>query len=121
MEEEPTEEIPDSKDTTEEKPEDDEVCLLCQPALPRERPGIQGSILRECAECRTAVWVAPTGQKIEKEKNAILICVPCGLKRLEKDKDSKIEPVTPEQIEEIKKELRWNALRTFRGKTDTVV
>ena len=107
------------KDKTEEEPED--VVLVCLPVTPNERTLIQGSAIRECTDCRRPIWVAPTGQKIEKEKRALLVCLDCASVRLKNDKDAHFERPTPEQIKEIEKQLRWDQARRYRGKPDTIV
>lgn len=109
----------ESKETTPEE-EDDEILLICMPALPGERPSVPGGGVRECKDCRRPVWVAPTGLKMERERGAQLVCMACTQERLKDDPDAKISKPTPEQIEEIRKTLLWNQARRFRGKTDVV-
>ena len=105
-------------ETTEE--EDDEVVLICMPAMPKERPDIEGSALRECKDCRRPIWLAPTGQKMERERGAKLTCMYCIAEKMKEDPETKIEMPTPEQLEEVKRTLLWNQARRFRGKTDIV-
>jgi len=91
------------KDAEKEKSEedDDTLVIVCQPVRPRERPAVRGSAVRECADCRSPIWLAPSGQKIAKEKPSILVCLGCASKRLEAEKDTKIMQPTREQLEEI--------------------
>lgn len=103
-----------------EEEEDDEILLICMPALKGERPNVPGGGVRECKDCHRPVWVAPTGMKMERERGAQLVCMDCAHERMKDDPEAKIQDPTPEQIEEIKKTLRWNELRRFRGDTGIV-
>ena len=95
--------------------DDDDVVLICQPVLPRERPGVRGSAIRECGDCHKPIWLAPSGQKIAKERNALLICMDCAYKQMQDEKDMTFMAPTPEQLQEIEKELRWHAARRFEN------
>ena len=103
-----------------DKEEDDGILLICLPVMPKERPYVPGAVVRECADCGRPIWVAPSGQKMEREQGAEVACFECAEKRMKEDPESKLQPPTPEQIEEIKRTLLWNEARKFRGKTETV-
>jgi hypothetical protein len=63
-----------------------------------------GSIQGTCADCGTKVWIAPSGQEC---KDKIVICIDCGLLRIEKDESAKIG-ILPKAIGEIKAFWRRN-------------
>ncbi|MBW3624088.1 MAG: hypothetical protein KY468_11830 [Armatimonadetes bacterium] len=105
----------------EEPQEEQGTYLICMPA----RPGVivvTGSQLRECAECRCPVWQAPSGQQIEREKGAVLICIECASKRLKAEgTEAEFQMPTPEQLREIRNELGMRRSRTFQTKSDRPV
>ncbi|MBW3623771.1 MAG: hypothetical protein KY468_10235 [Armatimonadetes bacterium] len=100
--------------------EDDEILLICLQARPKERPYVEGAVIKECRDCRCPIWLAPSGQQMERERGAQLVCMTCATERMKDDPEAKIQKPTPEQMKEIEKTLRWNEARRFRGKTDTV-
>lgn len=74
-------------------------------------PGVPGSV-KQMGTCGHEVWVAPSTIKVlEKERAADpslviqIVCVPCGLIQIEKEKSEgkpiEIKPPTPEQLEEL--------------------
>ncbi|MBA7498907.1 hypothetical protein ES704_01646 [subsurface metagenome] len=86
----------------------DEVGLLI--CLPVEGDPVRyitpGSEKRECNDCGTKVWVAPSGQKLIKEKAPIVACMNCACIRMKKEAGH-LE-ITGDQIEEIRVWKRRN-------------
>lgn len=62
---------------------------------------IPGSQRRSCRDCSTAVFVAPSGQRTVRDKRLAVICVECGLRRIERDPRPEVAPVEAEQIVEL--------------------
>lgn len=87
--------------------EDEEVVIVCWPVA-WIRPGaiqVPGRVERACSICGQAITLAPTGQKIQRERKAILTCMPCGTKKASEDPDAKLAGPTDEQIKEIRDTL----------------
>lgn len=103
-----------------EEEEDDGIVLICMRAEPRQRAYVPGAVLQECRDCRSPVWVAPSGQEMVKEQGAEVVCIPCAETMFKNDPKLKINTPTPKQMEEIERTLRWDQLRTYRGKPDVV-
>jgi hypothetical protein len=111
---------PKAIEKTKGEEEDDGILLICMRAGPTQRATVPGAALRECRDCHHPVWLAPTGQDMVRDKGAEVVCIPCAETLFKNDPDAKISMPTPEQMEEIERTLRWDQLRTFRGKTGMV-
>lgn len=77
------------------------VILMCG-LVGTVRP-VHGSVKGMCDICHRAVWIAPTGIAIVKERNARILCVPHGLRSVV-ESGGDVEGLTPEQIKEIRGE-----------------
>lgn len=70
---------------------------------------IPGSVKVSCADCQTQVWIAPSGQRrIKAKPGMIVVCGPCGAKRIAEDPNPVIEPIRADQRAEILTYLRRN-------------
>lgn len=83
--------------------EPDEAILICLPTNGVPKAPIAGGVKRVCCRCRQQVWLAPTGMRIQRERGASLLCIPCWLADRE---CSKQVEMTPEQLKEIAATLR---------------
>lgn len=77
------------------------VVLVCQP-VQHSLAVIPGSVQHDCNDCGTKVWVAPSGQKLVRERDATIICPKCALLKMEKDPGPHEITVTPETVQEVK-------------------
>lgn len=59
-----------------------------------------GSVQRSCTDCGAAIWVAPTGLEIIKDKGAVPVCLACLGKRVEADGSPEAMPISPAQLAE---------------------
>lgn len=64
---------------------------------------VTGSTITHCTRCDTAVWFALTSHHIMMMHDAKPLCSKCAMEIA--PPDVKIHPPTPEQAEEIKREL----------------
>jgi hypothetical protein len=76
------------------------VVLVCMGIDTREV--ISGSARGACADCRTEVWVSPTGQSLMRRKPEMVpLCPRCGQKMMEAEgSNAKVMAPTNDQIEE---------------------
>jgi len=72
--------------------------LICAPVGNGEEAVYPNSIKNVCADCGCKVWIAPSGQEL---KNKIVLCMLCGLKRIEAEKGPDIG-ILPKAAYEIK-------------------
>ena len=64
----------------------------------------QGSAFdRHCSRCGVRVMIAPSGQKILREKQLEIVCMPCILPDLEKRDEFTLVRPTGEQVLEAKR------------------
>jgi len=75
--------------------------LICMPAsyggyVP---PGV---LQDKCSKCGQPVWVAPSSWLIMHDEPGIeILCTPCALEQMRKDKRFDIQAITRAQVEEI--------------------
>ena len=76
--------------------------LVCVPAsyegyLP------PGGLQHKCSKCGRPVWVAPSSWLIMHDNPGMeILCVPCAIAQMKKDREFEIEGITPAQAEEIR-------------------
>ena len=86
---------------------DEVAVLMCLPVEgDPSRYITPGSKKCQCNDCGTKVWVAPSGQKLIKEKAAIVVCMNCAYARMKKE-PGHLE-ITGDQVEEIRVWKRRN-------------
>jgi len=79
----------------------EETIVMCLPV--EGDPGryiVPGSVQYNCNDCDTEVWVAPSGQRLIRERGATIVCMNCAQVRL--DKEPGTLEITGDQVEEIK-------------------
>jgi len=65
-----------------------------------------GSVQDKCSKCGQPVWVSPSSWLIMHDNPGMkILCKPCALAQMKKDKHFEIEAITPAQTEEILKYL----------------
>ena len=84
---------------------EERIILICQPAEP-DAAVVPGSVQRDCTQCGTKVWMAPSGQKQVDKESATIICLPCGLAMMKKVPGP--VKITPESLQEIQAWRRRN-------------
>jgi hypothetical protein len=85
--------------------EDDETILIYLPTKGVPKAPVPGGVKRVCCRCTRQVWLAPSGMKVQREKAASLLCIPCYLADPEALK-GRIFPLTAAQKKEIADYLR---------------
>lgn len=85
----------------------EKVVLLCQPVQP-EVAVLPDSIQRECNDCGRKVWVSLSGQKLIRDKSAIILCPACTTDMLAKEPGPHEIKVTPETAREVEAWRRRN-------------
>jgi hypothetical protein len=90
--------------------EDEQVWLGCVSMEGRGLVAI-GSVEASCAECGTAVWVAPSGLALMEEKGAQPTCLRCVANKVAADDDVEVEPMSEKQIAEMVATLLLHARR----------
>ena len=78
----------------------EEEFLICQP-VQQALAVILGSVQGECNDCGTSVWIAPSGQKLIRERRFTILCSTCALTRMAKEPGPHEIRVTPEAAQEI--------------------
>ncbi len=64
---------------------------------------VPGSLPEKCSKCGGPVWVSPSSLLILHDNPGIeILCMPCALVKMEKDKEFEIEGITPAQADEIR-------------------
>ena len=88
---------------------DDVLAVTC---LRVETPStvVPGSLVKTCWRCETAIWVSPATLQHVRDKPHRFLCMECTQVYTAQDKDAKMEPVTPEQFEELKATLEAKGL-----------
>lgn len=83
----------------------EEKTLVCWP-VSLEGYVVPGSLPDRCSKCGQPVWVSPSSWLIIHDSPGIIIlCIPCALEEMKKDKEIKIEDISPAQTEEIREYL----------------
>lgn len=83
----------------------EKIWLLCMP-VPFKGYVPPGSLPDKCSECGQPVVVSPSSLLIMHDNPSMnILCIPCGVTELKKDKKFKIKAPTPAQAEEIKEYL----------------
>ncbi len=75
--------------------------LICVPASYRGYvpPGV---LQDKCSKCGQPVWVAPSSLLIMHDNPGMeILCTPCALERMRKDKRFDIQAITPAQADEV--------------------
>ena len=63
---------------------------------------VPGSLPEKCSKCGGLVWVSPSSLLILHDNPGIeILCIPCGLEQMKKDKHPEIRDITRAQAEEI--------------------
>jgi len=76
--------------------------IICLPVEgDPDRYIVPGSVEANCCGCGVRVYVSPSSRKLQESSNCIIVCRKCGLRRLEQEKEPKIEMV-PGQDKEIR-------------------
>ncbi len=57
-----------------------------------------GSMKVPCADCKTDVWLARSGQKFLRENPAIAVCMSCAAKRMKDDETAEVRTPSREAI-----------------------
>jgi len=79
--------------------------LMCQPVSSRGYV-VPGSLPGKCSKCSRAVWVSPSSLLILHDNPGIeILCMPCALAKIEKDKHPEIADITPAQADELQEYL----------------
>lgn len=79
--------------------------LVCVP-VSRRGYVTPGSLQDKCSKCGQLVWIAPSSWLILHDNPGTeILCMPCTLMGIEKDKDFKIEDITLAQAEEFNEYL----------------
>ena len=75
--------------------------LICVPAS--YRGYVPPSVLQDkCSKCGQPVWVAPSSLLIMHDNPGMeILCTPCALERMRKDKRFDIQAITPAQADEV--------------------
>ncbi len=61
-----------------------------------------GYLQDKCSKCGQAVWVSPSSWLILHDNPGMeILCIPCALEQMERDKHFELEDITPAQAEEI--------------------
>lgn len=80
--------------------------LVCMPASFRGYV-VPGSLPEKCSKCGGPVWLAPSSLLILHDNPGIeVLCIPCTLAQMKKDKEVEIEGINPAQAEEIEEYFR---------------
>jgi len=80
--------------------------LVCQPVSFRGYV-VPGCLPDKCSKCGELVWVSPSSLLILHDNPGMeILCVPCALAKMKKDKDFEIERITPAQAEEVDEYFR---------------
>lgn len=65
-----------------DQPEKDESVLICAPYDPTS-PTIKGTVKNHCADCGAAVWTAPSGMQLLRDKPDVrVLCWTCADKSI---------------------------------------
>ena len=76
--------------------------IICLPVEDDpERYIVPGSVEANCCDCGVGVYVSPSSRKVQESGNSIIVCMKCGLRRLEQEKEPKFKMV-PGQDKEIR-------------------
>jgi hypothetical protein len=74
--------------------------VLCMPVSWGLPPVVEAA-KQHCSKCRSEVWVAPSSEKVlARAESAAIVCLDC-VNQLRGEFE--LEPVTPEQIAEIRR------------------
>lgn len=82
--------------------------LVCAPAHNADgslSEMVVGSKVEHCDRCGRAVWVAPSGQRVLREKGLEIVCIPCVVTAVKDDPDVKFA-VNPESVVELRDHYR---------------
>jgi len=80
--------------------------LVCMPASFKGYV-VPGGLPDKCSKCRQPVWVSPSSLLVMHDNPGVeVLCIPCALAQIKKDKEFEIEGITPAQAEEINEYLR---------------
>lgn len=80
----------------------DRKALMCQLVSFRGYV-VPGSLPKKCSKCGGLVWVSPSSLLIMHDNPGIaILCMPCALAKMEKDKEFEIEGITSAQAGEIR-------------------
>jgi hypothetical protein len=95
-------------DTGKEKWPDDVLAVVClRVTTARGGPVVRGSVKKACCRCESLVWTSPATLRSIPQGKFAFLCVECARTLAEQsDEETKIVPPSPEQIEEIREQLR---------------
>jgi hypothetical protein len=64
-------------------------------------PTLAGAVPAKCALCAADVTIAPSGQRMLRDKELTILCIPCAQQTIAADPRPEIAPVTFEQTREL--------------------
>lgn len=77
---------------------EDRDILVCAPVSPGAGT-VRGSITSACSSCGSAVWVAPSGQKIMDSMD--VLCIPCAMVEMAASDEPIEHKIAPGAIDEL--------------------
>lgn len=89
--------------------------LICSPqAWGEMEDQIRGTIISSCSKCNAPIYVSPSGQSALFESDFVVVCVPCGLRKIESETRKGNLPnfgVVLGQLEEVQQYISENELK----------
>jgi len=80
--------------------------LICEPVSFRGYV-VPGSLPDKCSKCGGLAWVSPSSLlALHDNPEMKILCMPCALEQMKKDREFEIEAITPAQDEEIREYFR---------------
>ena len=80
--------------------ENDNVIIICGPV---DRNATEGQKTK-CAKCNDDIWMSNSSissVKMHSESPPIILCIPCGMGKIKKEKNVEVMPISDEQWTEI--------------------
>ncbi len=84
--------------------DENEHILICG----RGEQRIPGYVVKPCSDCGREVWIAPSGQRRLRIHPMRILCFDCGMASLGSDTNPTVQPLQPDQLQEIEDWLRRN-------------
>lgn len=67
--------------------DDDKVYICCSRVSEPPARLVEGSSKDICSVCQSEVWISPATKKTKEERQGIILCIPCAVKKAEETKE----------------------------------
>lgn len=98
--------------------DDDKVYICCSRVDDPPIHLVEGSTKEVCSVCQSEVWISPATKQTKEERQGIILCIPCAVKKAEASKEVNTIEISEGQKAEIASEVHGDIHDTFKKAFD---